>query len=90
MSLPTADEFREELLRMMHEAFKQNRLHVDINAGELHRRLGAYPSTNHRMPLCCTVMKAAIDEDAGDKILKQPERGQGASLTVRYVLPRPA
>jgi hypothetical protein len=42
------------------------------------------------MPLCCTVMKAAIDEDAGDKILKQPERGQGASLTVRYVLPRPA
>jgi hypothetical protein len=90
MPLPTADEFREELLRMMHDTFKQNRHYVDINAGELHRRLGTYPSTNHRMPLCCTVMKAAINENAGDKILKQPECGQGASLTIRYVLPRPA
>ncbi|MBZ5667277.1 MAG: HNH endonuclease [Acidobacteriia bacterium] len=87
--MPTADEFREELFRMMHAAFKQHG-HVDINAGELHRRLGDYPGPNHRMPVCCEVMKAAMAEDAGDRILEQPERGEGASLTIRYVLPRPA
>ena len=87
--MPTADEFREELFRMMHEGFRQQRLYVDINAGELHSRLGDYPGPNHRMPVCCEVMKVAMAEDAGDRILQQPESGQGASLTVRYVLPRP-
>ena len=88
--MPTADEFREELFRMMHEAVKHAVTHADINAGELHRRLGDYPGPNHRMPVCCEVMKAEIDKDAGDRILHQPESGQGASLTIRYILPRPA
>ena len=88
--MPTADEFREELFRMMHAAFREHGPHADINAGELHRRLGDYPGPNHRMPVCCEVMKAAMAEDAGDRILEQPESGQGASLTIRYVLPRPA
>jgi len=88
--MPTADEFREELYRMMHEGFRRGVPHVDINAAELHRRLGAYPGPNHRMPVCCEVMKSAMAEDAGDRILHQPESGQGAILTIRYVLPRPA
>lgn len=44
---------------------------------------------NHRMPVCCRVMRAAVAPDAGDVILGEPPSGQGASLTVRYVLPRP-
>ena len=36
--MPTADEFRTELYRMKHEAFKQDCEYVDIEAGELHRR----------------------------------------------------
>ena len=88
--MPTADEFRTELFKMMHEAVKQNSPHIEINAGELHSRLGDYPGPNHRMPVCCEVMMRAIAEDTGDRILERPESGQGASLTVRYVLPRPA
>lgn len=89
--MPTAEEFKTESHRMMFEAFKAGKDTVDINAGDLHRRVGDYPDpTRHRMPVCCEVMKAAIALDAGDKVLQEPPRGQGASLSIRYVLPRPA
>jgi 5-methylcytosine-specific restriction protein A len=42
------------------------------------------------MPVCCDVMRAAIASDVGDRVLQEPPSGQGASLTIRYVLPRPA
>jgi hypothetical protein len=42
--MPTADDFRTELIRMMHEAFKQGCEYVEIEAGELHRRLVGYPT----------------------------------------------
>ncbi len=89
--MPTAEEFKAELHRMMLEAFKDGEGTVDVNAGELHRRVGDYPDpNNHRMPVCCDVMKAAIASDVGDRVLQDPPSGQGASLTIRYVLPRPA
>jgi 5-methylcytosine-specific restriction protein A len=88
--MPTADDFRRELHRMMYEAFNAGHNFIDVNAGQLHARLGDYPGPNHRMPNCCQVMKAAIAEDAGDEIREQPASGQGASLTIRYILPRPA
>jgi hypothetical protein len=88
--MPTADDFRAELYKAMHEAIKQGKEYLDISAGELHRRVGDYPGPDHRMPNCCEVMKAAMAADYGDAILEQPLRGQGASLTIRYVLPRPA
>jgi hypothetical protein len=90
LRLPTVEEFKTELYRMMLEAVRAGKNTVDINAGELHRRVGDYPDPNrHRMPVCCDVMNAAFASDAGDKILQQPPSGQGASLTIRYVLPRP-
>jgi len=49
---------------------------------------GSYPGPNHRMPVCCKVMKDAMAPDYGDKVLQEPPSGQGASLTIRYVLPR--
>jgi len=88
--MPTADDFRQELHRMMYEAFQEGRKVADINAGELHRRLGDYPGPDHRMPNCCQVMKSAMAADAGDIVLQEPTSSQGASLTIRYVLPRPA
>lgn len=88
--MPTADEFREALQRMFHEAFNQGRTTVDVNAAHLHGRVGGYPGHDHRMPVCCTVMRAAMDSAAGDRILSEPARGQGASLTIRYTLPRAA
>jgi len=87
--MPNADDFRNELYRMMLEAMKARRPFAEINAGELHRRVGDYPGKNHRMPVCCEVMRGALAPDAGDVILEQPPSGQGASLTIRYVLPRP-
>jgi len=86
--MPTADEFREALYGCFYEAFKDHRSTVEVNAGELHRRLGGYPGPDHRMPLCCRVMRELIDQAAGDVILNEPPSGQGASLTIRYVLPR--
>lgn len=86
--MPTADEFREALYSVFYDAFRQKRTTVDVNAGELHRHVGCYPGPNHRMPLCCRVMRDAVDRVAGDVILNEPPSGQGASLTIRYVLPR--
>jgi len=86
--MPSADDFRNELYRIMLEATKAGRPNVDINAGELHRRVGNYPGKNHRMPVCCEVMRRALATDAGDVVLEQPPNGQGARLTIRYVLPR--
>lgn len=88
--MPTANDFRDALKGYFYEASKQSQPTVDVNAGNLHRSLGGYPGPNHRLPICCTVMRAAMDEDAGDIILSSPESGQGANLTIRYVLPRRA
>jgi len=86
--MPTAEDFKTELHRMMLEAMKAGRESVEINAGELHRRVGDYPGRNHRMPVCCEVMRRTLAQDAGDVVLQEPLSGQGARLTIRYVLPR--
>jgi 5-methylcytosine-specific restriction protein A len=87
--MPTAEDFKLELHRMMLGAMKEGRVFAEVSAGELHRRVGDYPGSNHRMPVCCQVMRAALALDAGDVIKAEPPSGQGASLTIRYVLPRP-
>ena len=60
---------------------------VTITSGELHRLLGGYPGTNHRMPICCAAMREIFDESK-DTVLHSPESGIGATLTIRYALPR--
>jgi hypothetical protein len=87
--MPTAEQFREELSSIFQEAVGENRSTVEVNAGELHRRVGDYPGPNHRMPLCCSVMREAFKPSAGDVIVEEPPSGKGARLTIRYVLPRP-
>lgn len=59
---------------------------VDLNSGNLHRRIGDYPGPDHRMPVCCDAMHDEMK--AGDLIVTQPESGKGASLVIRYKLPR--
>lgn len=86
--MPTDDEFKLELHRMMLDAMKDGRDFVDVNAGELHARVGGYPGAAHRMPVCCGVMLNAFSGAAGDTIRAEPPSRQGASLTIRYVLPR--
>lgn len=84
--LPTAQDFQNELDCIFASAQQQGKPYVDVKSGDLHRRIGGYPGHNHRMPVCCEVMKG--DMKPGDQILQQPPSGQGATLIIRYKLPR--
>lgn len=86
MKAPDSNDFREELFNIFEEAQQIGRQYIDVNSGDLHRRVGGYPGRDHRMPLCCEVMKRSMKK--GDFILEQPPKGKGASLTIRYNLPR--
>ena len=44
------EEFRAYQNRLFEEAQKAGRQFLDLNAGELHRAVGGYPSSNHRIP----------------------------------------
>jgi 5-methylcytosine-specific restriction protein A len=78
--------FHEELKAQIARAQKRGADHVEINAGELHRTVGGYPGPHHRMPLCCEAMYN--EQKLDDQILMSPKSGKGASLTIRYKLPR--
>jgi hypothetical protein len=78
--------FEVELRRQLAYARRLGKSYLDLNSGELHRDVGGYPGHNHRMPVCCDAM---IDEmNSKDQVLSQPPKGRGASLTIRYLLPR--
>jgi hypothetical protein len=84
----TAQAFLNELMAMMREAQRAGMDAVEIEAGELHRRVGGYPGRDHRMPMCCGVMREQFSEEWGDRVLHEPPGGQGASLKFSYRLPR--
>ena len=84
--MPSVNEFRSALRSRFREAESRGLSHIEINSGKLHQELGGYPGSGHQMPSCC---KAMSDErTAGDEIISQPPKGKGASLTIRYLLPR--
>lgn len=84
--MPTADDFRSALRSQFRVAELGGLPHIEVKAGELHRELGGYPGGNHQMPSCCQVMEQ--ERRAFDEIIAGPPSGKGASLTVRYRLPR--
>jgi hypothetical protein len=58
--MPAAEDFPHELFGMMDEAHRARRDFVEINAGELHKKVGDYTGRNHQMPNCCQVRKAKL------------------------------
>ena len=84
----TADDFRSELADLFEVASKAGRGTIVVRSGDLHRAVGGYPGTNHRMPICCNVMYAEMVEGV-DEVLSAPPSGQGASVAIAYLLPRP-
>ena len=80
------DDFRAELSAQLRRAKDCGASHVEINAGELHRRVGGYPGPAPQMPSCCRAMLLAKRE--GDDVLTSPPPEDGAALTIRYRLPR--
>ena len=80
---PDAETFRRALNAVFATSVGS---YVDVTSGVLHRALGGYPGAHHAMPTCCNVMMAAMHD--GDTILSMPPKGRGATLTIRYRLPR--
>jgi len=76
------DDFRSALRELKAKAKAQGKTEITISAGQLHRTVGGYPSTNHRMPICCRIMREEMRP--GDKVIAAPPRGQGASLEIQY------
>ena len=85
---PIREDFESELDRLFGAASAAGHTCVEVVAAELHRAVGGYPGPagNHRMPLCCSVMLAAMSP--GDEILTSPPNGRGATLRIRFTLPR--
>ena len=83
---PTANDFRTRLREWLRIATEKGLSHVDVTSGELHQSVGGYPGSNHRMPLCCEVMRDEKEKD--DQVMQAPSSGQGATLVIRYMLPR--
>ena len=84
----TAEDFRSALLSLLDEAGRLGLSYVGITAGALHHRVGGYPGTDHRMPVCCAAMRGAMGPS--DRIVEQPPSGNGASLLIQYDLPQSA
>lgn len=84
--MPQTKDFQRALDEAFREAEAAGSAVAEIAAGELHRRVGGYPGGTHRMPLCCSVMRRTMRP--GDAVVYQPRSGQGASLRIRYALPR--
>jgi hypothetical protein len=85
MALST-DDFRRALDGRLRAASASGSNHLDVNAGQLHRWLEDYPQRDHRVPACCAAMRSTMR--GGDVALAEPPKGSGASLTIRYRLPR--
>ena len=84
--IPDAAAFEAEIRRRWRAAEEAGADFVDVRAGDVHRSVGGYPGPGQRMPDCYYVMRRMMT--AGDVELTEPPRGAGATLVVRYKLPR--
>lgn len=82
----TTEKFRRALTKLFSAAEDLGFTAVEVKAGNLHRRVGGYPGQDHRMPMCCEAMRQALASK--DVVVSEPPSGRGASLTIRYALPR--
>jgi 5-methylcytosine-specific restriction protein A len=85
-SAVTAEGFRVALNSVFIAAQRRGEGTVEVSAKDLHRRAGGYQSSNHRLPTCCDVMRSEMRD--GDIVVQEPPKGRGASLTIRYIIPR--
>ena len=88
--MPSAEDFKLRLHLIFLEAQRKGLSEIEVSSDELHRRVGGYPGQDHRMPLCCQVMQQYLAQDAGDQVVEAPAGDQDSTLTIRYLLPRPA
>ena len=80
--------FRDELRRQLALAEMEGKSHIAVSTESLHRELEDSPDGGERMRECCEVMYGEMGDD--DQVDTTPHDGPGATLTIRYVLPRPS
>ena len=87
--MPTKEEFTAELQAQLREAQLRLQPSVDINSGDIHRKLGGYPAkagAPHQMSSCCDAMRD--ERRVNDALVPGgPKTGKGV-ITIRYALPR--
>jgi 5-methylcytosine-specific restriction protein A len=84
--MPTATDFRCMIEQKFEDATKKGLPFIELESGPLHREMGGYPGPDHRMPVCCSVMKKNMK--SGDIVLHEPPSGKGATVKIRYKIPR--
>ena len=84
--MPSTDDFQTELESIFSFAEEKLLTAIVIKSGDLHKLVGGYPGKDHRMRICCNVMRKNMM--SGDEILSAPLSGEGASLTIKYQFPR--
>jgi 5-methylcytosine-specific restriction protein A len=91
LGMPNVDDFRNELAAQIDRATKQGRAHIEVNAGELHRKVGGYPpkgGDSHSMPSCCGAMRDEMVRGHAE-IIHQIDSENAPAFTIRYEIPRP-
>ncbi|MHB1426895.1 MAG: GIY-YIG nuclease family protein [Gemmataceae bacterium] len=83
---PQTADFVKTLSARLEEAEQKGALSLDVRAGDLHKEVGGYPGSNHRMPRCCNAMRKLMQP--GDQVLCKPPKDNGANLKIRYFFPR--
>ncbi|MXY35106.1 MAG: HNH endonuclease [Boseongicola sp. SB0664_bin_43] len=83
---PAAEDFRAALRNRFERATEAGKKSLEVRSGELHKEVGGYPGLDHRMPTCCDVMRGEMTK--ADELVSAPPKGKGASVVIRYRLPR--
>lgn len=81
---PTAWDFQNQLMAILNGARQSGEPHIDVESGHLHTQLGEDPNSNHKMSVCCEVMRKMMR--IGDSIVNEPPSGEGATLMIRYIV----
>lgn len=84
----SSDAFLPTLLHVFREMEERGLRAFELSAADLYRYAGGDPRPSDRLAACCAALRGAMT--AGDEILSEPDGGFGASLRIRYTLPRAA
>ena len=86
---PSVGDFARALRGRFREASAVGRRWMYVTASNLHREVAgpAAGDGTDAMPLCTEAMRVAMRD--GDTVLCESPGGDGATLTICYLLPRP-
>jgi len=79
--IPRKEDFENEIVKIQNEARQKGLREIQINALELHKKVGFDP-LNHRMASACNAIYNLMTRR--DEIIHSPPKGKGSSLTVLF------